>query len=146
MSDAERDIDRIKLLLDVYGQDSTQVMVLVSLCFALPAFTLSQVKLDGLSTIAKVFLLISLLLFIMSGLLFFRYAQYQNWKRLEGVDSILRMDPVELKDVLMGPRRGLWAIAWRFYTRGTLILTFAAGSYALFFVMYLFPRLFVSQK
>lgn len=141
MSDPERDSDRIKLLLDVYGQDSTQVMVFVSICFALPAFTLSQIKLDGVPTVTKVILLLSLFLFIIAGLFFFRYAQYQNWKRLQGVDSILRMNPEELKDVLMGPERGLWAMGWRFYRGGTVLLTLAAALYAVFFVLYFFPMI-----
>ena len=139
MADPERDADRIKLLLDVYAQDNTQVMVFVSVCFALPAFTLSQVTLDGLPTITRAVLLLSLFFFMVAGLLFFRYAQHQNWKRLEGVENILAMNPTKLRDVLMGPRQGLWAVAWRLYKGGTYSLTLAACLYAVFFVLYFFP-------
>lgn len=139
MADPERDADRIKLLLDVYAQDHTQVMVFVSVCFALPAFTLSQVTLDGLPTTTRVVLLLSLFLFIVAGLLFFRYAQYQNWKRLEGVESILAMNPARLRDVLMGLEHGLWAVAWRLYKGGTYALTLAACLYAVFFLLHFFP-------
>ena len=139
MADPDRDADKIKLLLDVYSQDSTQVMVFVSVCFALPAFTLAQLKLDGLPTMTRSVLLSSLFLFIVAGVLFFRYAQHQNWKRLEGVGSILTMDPDKLRNVLMGPEQGVWAVAWHFYQGGTSVLTIAACLYAAFVVLYLFP-------
>src|SRR5262245_37711089 len=118
MADSDRDADKIKLLLDIYGQDSTQVMVFVSVCFAIPGFTLSQLTIDGLPAVTRTLLFISLFLFVVAGVLFFRYAQHQNWKRLEGAESILAMNPHELRDVLMGPKRGLWAASWHLYDGG----------------------------
>ncbi|MEI6267842.1 MAG: hypothetical protein WCP01_03100 [Methylococcaceae bacterium] len=135
----QQNAEKIKLLLDIYSQDSKQVMVFVSICFALPAFTLSQVKLEGLPTSSRAVLLISFFLFIVAGLIFFCYTQYQNRKRLEGIQSILALNPDGLREILMGPRQGLWAIAWPLYRSATLILILAASAYAMFFILYFFP-------
>ncbi len=140
MSDTNNSAEKIKLLLDVYEQDRNHVMIFVSVCFALPAFTLSQLKLEGSPALTRLALVISLGLFVSAGLFFFRYAQRQNWKRLDGVQSILRMDPEALRETLMG-QHGLWSTFGHVYNTGSILLRVAALFYVIFFVLYLFPKI-----
>ena len=131
---------QMKLLLDVYEQDRKHVMILVTLCFAIPAFTLQHLLVRDGTFWVRGFLLTSLVLFVAAGLFFFRYAQRQNWKRLEGVEFILKGRVEELYDVLMGPTKGLWARHGWLYRVGGSLLKIASTFYVFFLGLYLFSK------
>ena len=65
----------IQILLDILEQDRKQVMLLVVLCFAIPSFTITNINLFNTHFIIRLFLMISLFLFICSGMFYFFYTQ-----------------------------------------------------------------------
>ena len=131
---------QVKLLLDIFEQDRKHVMIFVSLCFAIPAFTLSHLSIRETPLWGRVMLVTSLALFVSAGLFFFRYVQRQNWKRLEGVPFILSGAVEELREVLMGPTCGLWARYGWLYKSGSFLLKTASLFYLLFLFCEIFPR------
>jgi hypothetical protein len=131
---------KIKLLLEAYEQDRRHVMLFVTICFAIPAFTLAHMPPKEVGFAARSVLFASLLAFIVAGLLYFRYAQYQNWKRLHGVRFILAGDLERLYDELMGPKNGLWASHRWWYQGGGWLLRLASGLYIAFLAIDLFRK------
>lgn len=140
MPDEELSHEKIKFLLDIYEADRKQVMILVTACFAIPAFTLAHTTPADLSLATRAVLFASLALFISAGLSLFHYVQRQNWKRLETAESILQMDPNAVRNILMGPKQGLWARAGSLYRFGELLLILASLVWAIFFFLFLFSR------
>lgn len=132
--------NQVKVLLDIFEQDRKHVMIFVSLCFAIPTFTLSHLSIREIPLWGRVMLVVSLALFVSAGLFFFRYVQRQNWKRLEGVPFILSGEVEELRDILMGPTHGLWARYGWLYKSGSFLLNAASVFYLLFLLGEIFPK------
>lgn len=128
----------IKMLLDILEQDRRQVMLFVVLCFAIPSFTLSTIQISSTPFLIRIFLVISLTLFITSGILYFFYSQRIHHKRLEGLQSIIDQDPSLLREELFGSKKGIWAKAGNLYLAGTISISLAFVNYILFFILFLF--------
>jgi len=128
----------IKMLLDILEQDRRQVMLFVVLCFAIPSFTLSTIQISSTPFLIRIFLVISLTLFITSGILYFFYSQRIHHKRLEGLQSIIDQDASLLREELFGSKKGIWAKAGNLYLAGTISISLAFVNYILFFILFLF--------
>ena len=128
----------IKMLLDILEQDRQQVMLFVVLCFAIPSFTLSTIQISSTPFLIRIFLVISLTLFITSGILYFFYSQRIHHKRLEGLQSIIDQDASLLREELFGSKKGIWAKAGNLYLAGTISISLAFVNYILFFILFLF--------
>jgi len=128
----------IKMLLDILEQDRRQVMLFVVLCFAIPSFTLSTIQISSTPFLIRIFLVISLTLFITSGILYFFYSQRIHHKRLKGLQSIIDQDPSLLREELFGSKKGIWAKAGNLYLAGTISISLAFVNYILFFILFLF--------
>jgi len=137
MDSDETKAKKIELILEIYEHDRKHVMLFVSVCLALPAFTLAQLHLQTTPIIAKVLLLVSMSLFVAAALCYFRYAQIQSWKMLWAVDLILSLDPEKLRKELMGKDLGAWATAGWYYNVGSKLLKTASALYLGFLIFYL---------
>lgn len=132
--------NKVKLLLDAYEQDRKHVMLFVTICFAIPAFTLAHLPPKEAGSIERGVLSASLLTFIVAGLSYFRYAQHQNWRRLQGVRSILAGDLEHFYNVLVGAETGLWAAHRKWYQAGGWLLRLASVLYIAFLAIELFRK------
>jgi hypothetical protein len=131
-------LDQIQILLDIFDKDQKQVMVLVTICFAIPAFTVSQLTVQEMGLSGKILLLVASAFFVLSGLLLFYYSQRQNLKRLQVVQHVVTPDVTKARDVLMGQKIGLWAQYGPLYLFGIACLWIASTVYVVFFAFYLF--------
>lgn len=127
-----------QILLDILEQDRRQVMLFVLICFAIHSFTLSNSTVIDLPLLIRIFLVFSLTLFIISGVLFFTYTKTIHLKRFKGLQSITDNDPKLLREKLYSKKEGVWSTAGKYYKMGSLFLNFALILYVVFYILLLF--------
>jgi hypothetical protein len=77
---------------------------------------------------------------LLSLAFYFRYAQLQNWGRLQRIRYILADDLENFYDVLVGQENGLWARHKRWYLGGGWLLRLASSLYITFLAIDLFRK------
>ena len=138
VTEKQNSMDIIKILLDLLEHDRKYVMLFVAICFGIPTFTLSKIEILSTPLIVRVFLLISLASFMLSGLGYFFYSQKIHRKRFKGLQNIMDLDHEGLRRILFGINEGVWAKAAKYYNIAKFFLVVASIFYILFFILFIF--------
>lgn len=132
----ESEATKIKLLLDIVEKDRRHVMIYVSICFAIPAFTIANIKDLPRSYIIRGLLILALGSFIGAGVSYFTYAQRIHWKRLAAIQHVVALNAPAVRTELFDPASGIWATAGCWYRCGNWLIFIAAFLYVAFFLTY----------
>ena len=133
-------MDIMKILLEFLEYDRKHVMLYVAICFAVPTFTLSNIKILDAPLVTRIFLFISLSSFIIGGMGYFFYTRKIHHKRFKGIQNIMELDPEALRKTLFGVEEGVWAEARKFYNIGKVSLIIASNFYIIFFITLIFKK------